>query len=314
MLLLPEILPQLYVALKNSNLTYEIIIVDDFSTDDSVTLIKNKFTDIKLLESKINLGFSPTVNKGIFASQYDLILILNSDVKLSPNYFEKQLSYFDMEDTFGVMGRIVGWDDDTIQDGGKYPSFHGVKIKTSGNYYPIEPMGESKLFSMYLSGANALVSAEKIKQLGGFDEIFAPFYVEDTELSIRAWRIGWKCYYEHDAICRHKTSTTIKSKSSKNFVKKIYYRNKMFLHVLHLQNEKLFVWYLQLLPEMFIHFITGRFWFFGSLKMFFTSKRKINESRKKFKTLAEQRNRLLSLTEIVNAVLNSTKDIAIKRF
>ena len=179
--------------------------------------------------SNKNSGFSITINKGIFTAQYDLLLLLNSDVKLSPDYFEKQLKYFDEPDTFGVMGRIAGWDDDKIQDGGKYPNLEWVKIKTSTNFIPINNLVNDNLYSIYLSGANAFVSKEKIITLGGFDELFSPFYIEDVELSIRAWRMGWKCYYEHNAICRHKTSVTIKSKESKRFIKTIYYRNKMFL-------------------------------------------------------------------------------------
>jgi GT2 family glycosyltransferase len=311
--LLPQILPDLYTALKATGLSYEVIVSDDCSPDGSVALLEREYPEVKLIKSKINQGFSPTINKGIFAAQYDLILLLNSDVKLTPDYFKRQLAYFDDKDTFGVMGRIIGWDDEVIQDGGKFPSFHGVKIKTSGNYIPEHPKDGDRLYSMYLSGANALVSREKIMQLGGFDELFAPFYVEDVELSLRAWRIGWKCFYEHNAVCRHKTSVTIKSKSSKTQIRKIYYRNKMFLHALHLQGGKLFLWHLQLIPETLIHFVTGRLWYFSSLKMFFSSGNKIRASKEQFQSLAQKLNGLLSVHEVVNKILISLKNIPVKR-
>ena len=301
-LLLPLILPPLYIALKNTQLNYEVIISDDFSTDDSILFLQKQFPEIILLQSNINKGFSPTINKGIFIAKNDIILLLNSDVKLSKDYFKNLLPYFEDKDTFGVMGRIIGWDDDTIQDGGKYPSFHGVKLKTSGNYIPLESKKDDRLYSMYLSGANALVSREKLNILGAFDELFAPFYVEDFELSLRAWRMGWKCYYEHNAICRHQTSTTIKTNSSKNFVKGIYYRNKMFLHAIHLQRFKLILWYLQLIFEIFLHLITGRFWFLNSLKMFFSSQKKLQQSRKNFRKLKNNKNKLLSVNEVVQKV------------
>lgn len=312
--LLPQILPHAYEALKSTGLLYEIIVSDDCSTDGSTALLEKEYPEIRLIKSSVNKGFSPTINKGIFAAQYDLILLLNSDVKLTPDYFKHQLAYFDDKGTFGVMGRIIGWDDEVIQDGGKYPSFHGVKIKTSGNYIPEEPKEGDRLYSMYLSGANALVSREKIMQLGGFDELFAPFYVEDVELSLRAWRIGWKCFYEHNAVCRHKTSVTIKSKSSKTQIRKIYYRNKMLLHALHLQGGKLLLWHLQLIPETLIHLVTGRLWYFSSLKMFFSSGKKIRESKQRFQSLAQKLNGLLSVDEAVNKILISLKSIPIKRF
>ena len=311
--LLPLILPPLFDALKNTQLSYEVIISDDCSTDNSVSFLQNHFPEIILLQSNSNKGFSPTINKGIFIAGYDYVLLLNSDVKLSENYFENLLTYFDDKDTFGVMGRITGWDDNVIQDGGKYPSFHGVKIKTNGNYIPLASKIGDRLYSMYLSGANAFVSREKLNMLGGFDELFAPFYVEDFELSLRAWRLGWKCYYEHNAICRHQISTTIKSNSNKNFVKTIYRRNKMFLHAIHLSKNKLFLWYLQLLPEMLLHLITGRLWFFKSLKMFFNASKKIQHSKKKFLRLAKNINDLMSVDEVVEKILSPLKNVPLKK-
>ncbi len=313
-ILLGQILPPLYEALQQTALNYEIIISDDNSTDDSVAYIRTAFPQIKVLQSEANRGFSPTINKGIFAAKYTMLLLLNSDVKLMPDYFEKLLPYFDAEDTFGVMGRIIGWDDDTVQDGGKYPSFHGVKIKTGGNYVPLESKPGERLYSMYLSGANAFVSRAKIIMLGGFDELFAPFYVEDFELSLRAWRIGWKCYYEHHAICRHKISASIKSASSKNVVRKIYYRNKMFLHAIHLSKNKLSLWYLQLILETSLHFFTGRWWFFGSLKLFFLSHKEMLESKDKFERLSFNKKNLKTLNEVVNKITSSLGGISSKRF
>ncbi len=309
-ILLPQILPTLFIALQNTNLLYEVIISDDCSTDDSLAFIKNDYPQIILIENKVNKGFSPTINKGIFAAKFDYVLLLNSDVKLTPNYFETQLPYFELEDTFGVMGRIIGWENDTIQDGGKYPCMQGVKIKTSTNYIPVQPNKDDRLYSMYLSGANALVCREKLLQLGGFDEIFSPFYVEDFELSLRAWRNGWKCYYDHNAICKHKTSTTIKNKSDKNFVKKIYNRNKMILHALHLPSNKLWLWHVQLFGETIVQTLMGRFYFISAVKMFIGLKKEIAISKEKLNTT----NNLLSTNEFVGLILKSLEGKKIKIF
>lgn len=311
--LFPQSLPAVFEALQQAGLPYEVIISDDCSTDNSIGYIRENFPAVILLEATTNSGFAPTINKGIFAAQYDLVLLLNSDVKLSANYFEKQLPYFEAEDTFGIMGRIIGWDDDTIQDGGKYPGFHGVKIKTSGNYIPVDPENKALLPSMYLSGANALVSREKIICLGGFNEIFAPFYVEDVELSLRAWRMGWKCYYEHNSICRHRTSSSIKAKSKKIFIKKIYYRNKMFLHAIHLKPGQRFLWHFQLGIEVLVQVIIGKFWYLSSLKMYLGAHKKIKASREDLKKAAGK-NTLLSTDTVMKKILHSLGFIPIKRF
>jgi GT2 family glycosyltransferase len=312
--LLPHTLPTVFSALQNTGLPSEIIIVDDCSTDQSVTYIKQNFPQVILLNNVQNSGFSITVNKGVKASKYDLVLILNSDVKLEPGYFKEQLKYFDHPDTFGVMGRIIGWEDEKIQDGAKYPYFHGVKIKTSGNYL-LKKEEEMKqgLYSMYLSGANALVNKGIYLALGGLDELFAPYYVEDYELSLRAWRLGFKCYYDHQSVCRHRTSSTIKSKSRKNQVEKIYNRNKMYLHAIHLARPQRYLYFLQLVPELIARFITGRWAYLGSLGLFIGSYGKLRKSRNRLHLLAEGK-KLLSIREVANKILDAVRDKELIRF
>ena len=277
-------------------------------------MIAEKYPEIILVESTTNKGFSPTINKGIIASKYEYLLLLNNDVKLEANYFKPLLRYFELPDTFGVMGRIIGWNDNRIQDGGKYPQFHGAKIKTSGNYIPVSDTHNGYMYSMYLSGANALVSGEKLIQLGGFDELFAPFYVEDFELSVRAWRLGWKCYYEHEAICRHKLSVTIKSKNKKKYINRIYYRNKMYLHAIHLEGIELFFWYLQLFPEIAIRLLSGRFYFLKSVTDFLSTLKKMKASKSAFNQLASAKGKMIPFKETVKAIQQYLSEKNINRF
>lgn len=312
--LFPETLPAVFAALKKTTLPCEIIVADDCSTDNSVTYLQTYFPEIKIISTEKNSGFSVTSNKGIRASQFDWVLLLNNDVKPEPDYFLPQLKYFEKDDTFGVMGKIVGWNNDTIQDGAKYPSFHGVKIKTAGNYL-LENEDEMKngLYSMYLSGANALISKRIFLEIGGFDEIFSPFYVEDYELSLRAWRLGYKCYYEHNAVCRHKTSVSIRSKSSKYEIEKIYNRNKMYLHGIHLPAPKRYVYYVQLFFEMVSRIITGRFAFLQSIFLFVKNYQQVRNSRKRFYQRGTNK-RLLSVKNVADNILSSLENKRIVRF
>ena len=312
--LLPEILPALFRALALSFLSFEVIVCDDASTDGSISFLENNFPSVKILSSTSNKGFAPTINKGIAASQYDLVFLMNSDLKIEGDYFRPLLRYFDRKDTFGVMGRIIGWNDDTIQDGAKFPSYHGVKIKTTGNYIATNPDPQDWLYSIYLSGANALVDRDKLMELNGFDEIFAPYYIEDYELSLRAWRVGWKSYYEHFSVCRHQTSTTIKNKSKKNKINRIYYRNKLLLHDLHLPSNKKKIWYLQLIPETIIRLLTGRFYFLGSIFDYVTKRKELVKSKQHFDALSVKNNKLLSVKEVTDTILLSVSEKNIQRF
>ena len=312
--LFPHTLPTVMAALNQLNLPSEIIIVDDCSTDGSVNFLRENFPGIKLVQNKKNSGFSVTANNGVKSAFYELVLLLNSDVKLEPDYITRQLSFFEREDTFGVMGCIRGWEDEKIQDGAKYPFFHGVKIKTSGNYLlESEADMEDGLYSMYISGANALMAKEKFLQLGGFNEIFSPFYVEDFELSLRAWRMGWKCYFHYPSVCRHKTSTTISSTRKQGFVDVIYNRNKFYLHAIHLAQGKRILWLMQLFPESIMKLFLFRWDYFRSLFLFISTYNNVIRSRKKFLQQAGGK-RLLSVTEVVNLIREKISDQPIIRF
>ena len=311
--LFPETLPTVFAALETIQLPYEVIVCDDGSTDDSISFLRKNFADVKIVSHEKNSGFAVTANNGIRNSKFDLVLLLNSDVKLEPGYFVNQLKYFEQSDTFGVMGRIVGWNDDKIQDAAKYPSFHGVKIKTSVNYIlEDEKEMENGLYSMYVSGANSLLDRNKFLNLHGFNELFSPFYVEDYELSLRAWRCGWKCYYEHNAICRHQVSTTIKSKNRKFFIKTIYNRNKMFLHAIHLSRKERAAWMMQLLSEVVIQTLLFKPYYIKAFFLFLKSYHRVKSSRKYLNDFAG--NKLLSVKEVAQFILTALKGKRVKTF
>jgi GT2 family glycosyltransferase len=234
--LLEANLPTVYHALQTSGITdYEVIISDDASSDNSVEFIKKNYPDILLVENAVNKGFSGNTNTGIFKAGKELILILNSDVVLTTEYFKPLLPYFDKPDTFGVMGLITSIGSDKIQDGAKYPDYSFGYINSFKNYLCT---GQSSLYTLFLSGANALVDRAKTVELGAFSELYNPYYNEDVDLGLKAWRAGYKCYFEQKAVCKHPISSTIKKESSKK-VKIISRRNKMYMHFIHLQNAEL---------------------------------------------------------------------------
>jgi GT2 family glycosyltransferase len=313
-LLLPQILPAVFLALNNTELPFEIIVVDDHSVDESVHLLREKFPLVTVLQNETNCGFSITSNKGMRIAKYDWVLLLNSDVKLEPGYFKPLLKYTGRNDVFGVMGRIIGWEDDKIQDGAKYPFFHGVKIKTSGNYLLADKGAMANgLYTMYLSGANAFINKNYFLEIGGFNELFSPFYVEDFELSLRAWRLGYTCYYDYNAICRHKTSATIVSENKKMKIRVIYNRNKMFLHAIHLSKGKRLLWFLQLVGENIVHLLMFKWYYIKALSLFFSSYKKVNESRVRLRQM-EKKKKLLTVNQVVVKIILSINGRQITRF
>ncbi|MDB5031057.1 glycosyltransferase family 2 protein [Mucilaginibacter sp.] len=305
--LLAEYLPYTFAAIENANVAYEVIVVDDASTDTSVEFIKQVYPQLTLLINEQNSGFSFTCNQGIAAAQYELILLLNSDVKLAPDYFEQQFKYFEADDTFGVMGRIIDMDGDGIQDAARLPKFNGLKLKTEYFYYTEDTC--DRLYTLYLSGANALIDAAKLKEIGGFYELFSPFYCEDMELSIRAWKLGWKCYYEHQSVCRHQVSASTKNYQKPKWIKSTYYRNRFYLHALHLNGLALFCWYVQItLIDLLPKLLTGQTWIWKSYKELFKNSHLIDQYKERLTALLNKHGSNRTIFNVVNTIRLSVKN------
>jgi GT2 family glycosyltransferase len=309
--LLQEFIPSIIDALHFSSIEFEFIVVDDQSTDTSVAFIKQQFPFITIVENEINKGFSYSCNRGIQIAKNDLVFLVNSDVKLSLNYFENQLHYFDTNDTFGVMGQIKNYHTSKTEDTARFPKFKGVKLKATTFYYTTNPTDE--IFTTYLSGANALICSHKLKFLNGFDEIYSPFYFEDFDLGLRAWKMGWKLYYEHQSICFHKVSATTNKLNKSNFVKKIYYRNSFILHAIHLKGFRKIAWYSQLFTTtLFWHLIKGEFWILYSVIEFLKHKKKIKKSKIQIIKMQLELKITIEVGNILTIFKNSLKNKSIK--
>ncbi|MFC4212095.1 glycosyltransferase family 2 protein [Pedobacter lithocola] len=311
--LLEKYLPSVFIAAKNANTLFEVIVIDDGSKDDSIAYIKAHYSNVKLLINDKNQGFSFTCNQGIREAQYELILLLNSDVKLTPDYFEHQWKYFTKPDTFGVMARIMSIDEKKIEDAARLLYYSGCRIKANKFYYS-ENQTDDAVYTAYLSGANALVDAKKLKELGGFDEIFSPFSSEDFDLSLRAWQVGWKCYYEHQSVCYHHVSGSTKTQIKSDFIKKIYYRNRFFLQRIQLQGLRLTLLPLHLLfAEIIPKVLTGKFWIIDAYKQYLASFTLINNSRDKLTNLKMKNNSSIGITEVMEIINQSISGKKIKR-
>lgn len=311
--LLMEYLPYTLQAIKNTGVVFEIIVVDDCSNDGSVEFMKTEYPELILLINPENKGFSYSCNRGIEISQYQLILLLNSDVKLAPDYFDPLWKYFLGWDTFGVMGRIIDMESENIQDAGRIPKFNGFKLKTDYFYYTEN--GGHRLYTFYLSGANALVDAVKLKKIGGFYELFSPFYCEDMELSIRAWKLNWKCYYEHEAICRHQVSASTKNYATSKWVKSIYYRNRFYLHAIHLNGFPLLAWYFQItIIDLVPKLIAGQTWIWKSYLALFKDRKLIKLYKDKIRNLMNEHESNITIFQVVDRIRSSVKHKKTIRF
>ncbi len=309
--LLESNLPSVYNALMSSGITdFEVIIPDDASNDDSVLFIRKNYPEIILVEHNVNNGFSSNTNSGIRLADKELVLILNNDVKLTDGYFRPLLSYFGKPDTFGVMGRIMDENSEKVRDGAKFPGYSFGRIGSTLNYTSND---QTSLPSLFLSGANALIHRKKLIELGGFNELFDPYYCEDADLGLRAWRAGYKCYYEHNAVCSHPLSSTIRKEPGKK-VRITARRNKMILHYLHLDDLELSYYLSALFLKTFFRGILFDSDHVVAWSMFRRSLRTCRASKATFRDLCRNKNIDLSAGDIVRAIRKEIDGLVVVKF
>jgi GT2 family glycosyltransferase len=312
--LLKANLPFLIQALEKEGLEYEIIVSDDASSDGTVEYLKKEYPGIIVLSSQANQGFSPTINRGIERASKQLVMLLNNDIRLSEDYFASQLVYFGEPDTFGVMGKIIGYENEAVQDAAKYPVCALANIKGTVNYELVGDNTGDWLPTFMLSGANSLVDAVKLKILGGYCEIFAPFNWEDMDLSLRAWRLGWKCYYEPQSVCRHRPSSTIGKHYQKREAAVISARNKMLLHYLHLNGKQSAVFCFRTAFKFLTSFLFLKTDFYRSLAGFIEKIPQARLARRELEILGEKQCQLLSVAEVCRNIKEKIKGLRIRKF
>lgn len=231
--LLPFFLPFLYAALNNYPGKYEVIIVDDKSTDNSKKIlekISEEYSNIKIIFNQSNSGFSRTCNVGIKASQYEVLFFFNNDVKIGEDYFNYFSKFFEDENTFAVSTCGLFYNSGQPLDGIKRAYWRRGLPRIAYDVHNDQIM-RSKVNPPYQSfavqGAYFFADRKKVLQLGGFDELFSPYNYEETDLSYRALKRGWKIYYEPKCVGYHKVNTSINKLSSSSHKRMIFNRNRL---------------------------------------------------------------------------------------
>lgn len=236
-------IPSIVIALENAKCDYEVIVVDDCSTDDSVDMLKKDFPFVKVIVNKINQGFSYTCNKGIFAAKNSILCIVNTDVTFTPDYFTNGIRYFDDENIFALKGNIVNYQNNineivSIEKTAQLFIKRGLlRFDKKVEYVPDSFTGEIS-GQFVLLGCCFMCSREKALELKGFDEIYSPFYWEDSDLALRALRKGFKLIYEPSCVVYHKTSSTIPNYRSSTKIKLTSNRNKFIFSWKYLKGTK----------------------------------------------------------------------------
>lgn len=232
---------QALTTLKDSvqGISNEVFVVDNASSDDSVSMIKKKHPWVKLIENSENVGFARANNQALRISSGKNILLLNPDTVLRKNTLKTMLKFHDEHPDAGISGCKVLNPDGTLQlacrRGFPTPGVAFFKMVGLSNIFP-----KSKTFGAYnltyldpnkltevdaVSGSFMMIRKEALKMAGLMDEDFF-MYGEDLDICYRVKKAGWKVYYvPYTEIIHFKgesTKTVPSMKSINNFYKAMH--------------------------------------------------------------------------------------------
>ena len=192
---------------------YSVMVIDNGSTDNSVKMVKEKYSEVELLELENNNGFAGGYNRCLtrLKDEYSkFILFLNNDTEVDPDILN---SFIQAKEKYGdnnLYGGKIFYQDtpNLIWYAGGNINLKRTKISHRGIRQNDSAEFSKPLQTDYITGCCLFTSMEVINQLKGFDERFN-MYGEDVDLCLRAKKEGINCYYWPNAKLFHHVSASL---------------------------------------------------------------------------------------------------------
>ena len=212
----------------------ELIVVDNGSADDSVAIVRAKFSDATILQNSDNEGFARAVNQGVARASGEFVQLVNPDAFLGPEYVEKLVEAFEQEEIGSATGKLLRAEGSGVDS-------KGIRMTRTGRHFDIEEGEERDVFGV--SGAAAMHRMSFIRDVtlsdGQFlDEDFFT-YREDADVAWRGRLFGWRAVYVPDAVGWHvRTVTPQKRRELPAFINMHSVKNRFMMRI---KNEGLYL-------------------------------------------------------------------------
>lgn len=282
---LPSVIRAAEAYHRSSGAAYEILVVDDGSTDNTVIYFReNPVEAVRLISRPENKGFAITCNAGFREARYELVGLINNDVELHPEYFIFLAPHFSNPEIFAVTAKVYDPGSTIFNTGGRFASFRRGFWSVYFNYDTVpgkdaEVWTEgNRLLSFYAIGGFATYRKSELLKLGGFLEVLSPFHWEDVDLSYRGWKRGMKVGYEPRSLAWHQASSTINRHFESTMVDSHSFKNRLLFHWINIHSKPMLACHLLSLSTMCIlkAFTLDRYFF----KALWNALRQLPEVRK----------------------------------
>lgn len=207
----------------------EVFVVDNNSADNSVSMVKTEYPEVHLIINKANNGFAAANNQAWKLATGENVLLLNPDAFITSNAITNTIEFMKRHPACGICGgRLVKPDGTPDPSARKFPTFLSKFFTLSGlqHHFPT-----SKLFAAHefgnidqskplqvdwVPGTFTMYRRSMLEETGLFDERFYIYY-EETDLCLKAKRLGWSVYYLPTAKVIHVGGASSKARKDKLF-------------------------------------------------------------------------------------------------
>lgn len=194
----------------------ELVVVDDGSKDDSVELLRS-LDGVRAVVHGKNQGFGAACLTGVQAARHPIVVLLNSDVKVEPGFVRPLVAPFARDPAvFSVSPLILDREGRPSKVTVNLPRvrrgelvWDGVEPDDLLRLSRLDPAAPLEVPSLFGLGGAIAVDRARFLALGGFDPLYRPFYHEDVDLGLCAWRRGWRVLVEPRSRVTHEDGGTI---------------------------------------------------------------------------------------------------------
>jgi GT2 family glycosyltransferase len=267
--LLPLCLPSIIEAKNASKYPVSITIIDNESTDNSLEILRsyNDQVDVVSHENRVFCSYNDVLR----SLDDDIVVLLNNDIKVAPDFIDPLVEVFEEKpDAFLVGPKVFTFDGKRYEGTlSKWWIEAGV-LKASSRFQGYEKLIDKE--SITAQAGFGAFDREKVLEIGGYDDLYLPGIMEDADLCFRAWKTGYRAYYEPGSRMYHKSQAAFGTKFGKYNILKMSHRNTYLFMWKNIADPWILIMsVLWAGPRMLAALIKGRFemplGFFAALKL-----------------------------------------------
>ena len=188
---------------------FDVVVVDNGSTDDSVAYLRENWPDAQVIELGENRGFSAAVNRGVDAGRSPYVALLNTDLELSPDWLELLVGEFERDPRLGfATGKIMRHDDRGVIEQAGHDFYTCGRFEPRGLDERDEGQYDERRATPIVTAAAALYRREALEAAGGFDEDYF-LYCEDGDVCLRMLLRGYSGLYVPEPMAFHVRGGTV---------------------------------------------------------------------------------------------------------